>query len=201
MRKAIVVVLLGAAIVLVGCRNQNAKPESINVFPSVVGSTWVYEELGVIEDSRVAVQYQILPYTSVDGRRVLPILEKEEQGVPVTTFYEVESGVATVVAESIGNRSPELLSDHTAVPTQLTIGQEWSNGIFKYRVIGQEPVTVRAGHFPVAYVVEMSGAGYIDKLYYVDGIGVVKQGPVNVRELLEWKPGGVQADGESGSPA
>lgn len=103
-------------------------------------------------------------------------------------------GKAYYVDTLVGEYNPkavQLEGSSWGRPTELKVGIEWGDGThFAYKVIGRDTVTVPAGTFPDAYLVEMQvDDTYTDRLYYVDGVGLVKEGPENYRALLSFTPG------------
>jgi len=83
-----------------------------------------------------------------------------------------------------------LADPYQPIKEDLSPGLEWSVGNLRYHYLSQEDVTVPAGTFRRAYLVDCfhTVGSYSTLVYYVDGIGEVKSGEET--ELLEFKPGG-----------
>lgn len=187
MRRIVGVLLLLATAFVPGCKPS----KSISVFPDKNGTAWVYEEAGS-EEGQVVTVTESISAAQVGQETYVVLTESFDGATASNALYQWRDGQLLMMGHSIGTDPLEgvtWLDQPHKETTSLKEDQEWTEGDFVYRVIGRQSVTVRAGTFDTL-VVEMTYTGYYtDRLYYADGVGLVKEEGANWRELISFTSG------------
>jgi len=144
-------------------------PGSIGIYPTSPGTTWVYEE-DMTGDSIMGLAYETITDSRTEGSIQTVVCRREVPG-----WEDPTETTATIIGDLLFYRG------RPVKPTRIYIGLEWSAGTDRYVAVRAEPLQVAAGKFQAVVV---NFGGYAK--YYVDGIGLVKRGGL---ELVEFHPG------------
>lgn len=175
------------------------RTDEISIFPITPGTSWTYNVSGVVEADTVRMQKTVLLHVMAENRELVPINMKEGNGVPEIRYYEVKGDNVYEVASASGGQGGDAkirwYSTPRLIQSVLRPNLSWTEPRgtalppLVFRVVGQKDISVPAGEFRNAFVVEMDAADYKDILYYADGVGLIKEEGMNPLELVEWHSG------------
>ncbi|MBX9583013.1 MAG: hypothetical protein K2X87_22130 [Gemmataceae bacterium] len=174
-----------------------AAPKTTDLFPTKLGSVWVYK-LGTEE-----VTVTVTGTETFGGKECARFEEKVGSG-PATKYlhFVAADGVFRARVNAVAVDPPLKLlplpaDKGTAWVVDSKVGTVRVKGEFKVRAV-DEKVTVPAGDFTCVFVegpdVDIAGTKTAVRQYYAPGTGLVKEvleagGVASVRELKSYTPG------------
>ncbi len=190
MKKVMLVMLAGAAILLLSCDIFGGKEE--NYFPTTVGSKWDYTSVILLETSGTDATPDTIQTMTIN--LLANKKDKLDSGEDVTemvatvtthiysptettytstdTSYVQETSNAVLTYESKSDTAPD-----TSLVIPLAKDKTWHvNADVIAKVLDQEDITVTAGTYKKAWKVEQSSTSGGEKQYfwYANNIGMAK---------------------------
>lgn len=147
----------------------------VSVFPNTVGDEWTYFYFDSLAMASDTVRVQVAGKITTPDSRQLTFWTYQYSSRTDTQYVEVRGDTVRMFAD------PTLFLEKTRFVFPLKVGKSWKGGFVSdsSRVVDSLSVTVAAGSFPTAFVIEETWAAFNDygiiHTYFVPEVGIVKK--------------------------